>query len=212
VLKLVSKRGGPFDRKMHRSLAQIAGALRTQFGICVSRFTVLQDLRALEFTSKVGSKEPILTPEKIKRRLKFIKDLSVPSELILFSDECYVGQTSDGRTEWCKGEVADRRQTDRFELKLMVFGIVGCGVSKYLVYPRKTFIDAVTYIECLKKCLLPILRKYPSRRFMQDNASAHTAKVTKDFFARRLEVCKLLKGKYIQHADGKKLMRELKKQ
>jgi hypothetical protein len=31
-------------------------------------------------------------------------------------------------------------------------------------------------------------------------------------FNRRLKVCKLLKGKYIQHANGKKLMRELKKQ
>jgi hypothetical protein len=31
-------------------------------------------------------------------------------------------------------------------------------------------------------------------------------------FSRRLEVCKLLQGKYIQHADGKKLMRQLKEQ
>jgi transposase len=165
----------------------------------------------------------------------------------------------------------------------MVFGIIGWGVHSFLVYPRSTFIDAETYIECLKKCLLPILRKYPSRVFMQDNASAHNAAVTQDFFSkhhvqvlewpatspdlnpienfwahmkrkagyfppitskskasveamrvriqktidnipqkeidefalsfsRRLEVCKLLQGKYIQHADGKKLMRQLKKQ
>jgi hypothetical protein len=116
VKMLATQRAGPFDRKVHRSAAQIAGALRTRFRLFVSRETVRADLRALDFASKVGGKEPILTPEKLQRRLEFIKTSTVPPELILFSDECYVGATVDGRREWClPGEKPERRQVDRFE-------------------------------------------------------------------------------------------------
>jgi hypothetical protein len=171
-------------RKKYTSVAKIAAALQFNKGIVVGRTTVYEDLLAMGYSSKARRKQPVLTAEKMLKRVRFAR--CPPSGAVLFSDECYCGSTVEGKNEWVtEDEEPAPQEQDRFELKIMVFGIIGKGISRFKVYPAKTYINAAKYKECLEETLLPIMKgRRSSHVFMQDNASAHTAAETVDFLSR----------------------------
>jgi transposase len=83
------------------------------------------------------------------------------------------------------GEEPAPQEQDRFELKIMIFGIIGRGVKKFKVYPAKTYVNAPLYLKCLQETLLPVMKgRRKTHVFMQDGASAHTAGETMDFLQR----------------------------
>jgi transposase len=177
--------------KLYSSAQKIAAVLREKHSIVASHDTVLRDLIAVGLVAKVRPKQPLLTALKKEKRVEFAKSELPPSELLLFSDECYFGATYGGRWEWVeKGEEPLPIQLARFDLKVMIFGIIGVGIKSFLVYPFGTFINKEKYIECLDKTLKPIVNKYPSRVFMQDGAPAHRAYSTKKYL-KSLGVCLL---------------------
>jgi hypothetical protein len=119
----------------------------------------------------------VLTAEKMLKRVRFAR--CPPSGAVLFSDACYCGSTVEGKYEWVKeDEEPAPQEQDRFELKIMIFGIIGKRISRFKVYPAKTYINAAKY----KECFLPIMKGRRSshvfRTCLQDNASAHIAAET----------------------------------
>jgi transposase len=168
--------------KLYSSAMKIAAVLQVKHNIVVTSRTVEKDLKAMGLVAKVRPKQPLLTASKKEKRVEFAKSELPSSELLLFSDECYFGATYGGRWEWVeKGEEPLPIQLAKFDLKVMIFGIIGVGIKAFLVYPFGSVINKEKYIECLGETLKPIVDKYPARHFMQDGAPAHTARDTKKY-------------------------------
>lgn len=134
---------------------------------------------------------PKLTSEHKSRRLEWVRAQLAQSSSrwrkTVFSDEkrfCLDGP--DGMAYYW----ADRRLDPRYFSRRQNGG---GGVMVWASFSvrgksKLTFVDtrlnALKYIEVLEECLLPFLeQKHPNgARFQQDNASVHTAEVTKQFF------------------------------
>jgi hypothetical protein len=143
--------------KLYSSAQKIAAVLREKHSIVASHDTVLRDLIAVGLVA-------LLTALKKEKRVEFAKSELPPSELLLFSDECYFGATYGGRWEWVeKGEEPLPIQLARFDLKVMIFGIIGVGIKSFLVYPFGTFINKEKFMLGNDVCALALLITYDAR-------------------------------------------------
>ncbi|CUI15537.1 unnamed protein product, partial [Bodo saltans] len=98
---------------------------------------------------------------------------------ILFSDESYFDTCDTHRSAYQRdGEAQQTRPTERSVTKVMVWGVIGVGYATLVIMNSGT-VNATQYVETLKEYLVP---KIDTTRhiFMQDGASAHTAKFTQE--------------------------------
>jgi hypothetical protein len=98
VRKFAIEKVASTGRKKYTSVAKIAAALQFNKGIVVSRTTVHEDMLAMGYSSKARRQQPVLTAEKMLKRVQFAR--CPPSGAVLFSDECCCGGTVEGKNEW----------------------------------------------------------------------------------------------------------------
>ena len=165
------------------TLQSIAEELKNRHGIDVCKQTVANDMEAIGFNSVARRETSALKPEHIEKRLAY-STLQFPDPAkILFSDESWFMCCDGRKRQWVhESEEPVPLEVEKrigAHVKLMVFGIIGIGVRE-LCFCAGT-VNSETYCAMLEKTLIPLLKKYPDRIFMQDNASCHRSGATMEF-------------------------------
>jgi transposase InsO family protein len=168
--------------KAFNSANDIRKVLARRFGIHVSTSTVTRDLHHQGFKCKSRPRGPMHTTTDPQARLKFARKMSrcQPSQLhkIIFSDECMATGNQRARKDWTQDR-ALRRGVDQNTPKVMFWCCI--GVNFRVALPFSGRLSGVDYQEVLSK-EVPRLRA--NQRVLQyDNASAHTAKSTLEWYA-----------------------------
>ncbi|KAL4490735.1 hypothetical protein ABPG72_021789 [Tetrahymena utriculariae] len=171
-----------------------ANILRSKLSFECSRQMITRILHELDYEFKKKQKVVYLTDISKSKRLKHCKEyLNNNLDGIVFTDESYFREFN--YTEYCwtsSNEVAKNefQSKDKFG-SVMLFGAISKeGKSKLWILPEKSQITAEVYQTILSDVIVPFVRKiygYGTRRekqwyFQQDNAAAHCAKSTKQWF------------------------------
>lgn len=117
-----------------------------------------------------------------EKRLLFCAVNRFITQSVLFSDEKMFDCNDHGNVwHWCRiGEAPARRAVERWSPKVHVWGLVGVGVKRLVIFPRG-IVDSEVYIEtCLRPVLVSEVRD-KSVLFQQDNARVHTSRATVGF-------------------------------
>ena len=158
----------------------------------------------LGLKSFVAPKKPVLTPDQIEYRHDWGHYHQNRTKrwwnTILFSDETHVEIWRDTyRNRRVRRSVEDdkldpkfTRKTTKHPLKLMVWGCMGGGkLGDLVIVPDKDEegnkrsqkrCNQYTYRDILEEHLRPSMARTGTKRFVQDNASCHTAKSMKSWF------------------------------
>jgi hypothetical protein len=161
----------------------MATELARNHGITVSKQTVLRDLRALGFVSRVRPTAPTVGWRDEERRVAFAKQVLASGTRfgkIVFSDEKYF-TTNDHtcRTQWVQSRVSlIRRERVRWPVKVHVWAAIGVNFRRVVVFPehgsgRCAFrVGRDAYREL---CLSTVVDEMRERglELQQDGAGAH---------------------------------------
>lgn len=177
-LMLEKKEDGNFAMKTARDVRK---RIRETSGELISLRTIQRDLRALNHIWKRMPVVPCMTAKHITRRMDLGPALlELNANDILFSDESYFDTCDTHRGAYQRdGHAQQTRPKERYVTKVMVWGVIGVGYATLVIMNSGT-VNATQYVETLKEYLVP---KIDTARhiFMQDGASAHTAKFTQEF-------------------------------
>jgi hypothetical protein len=161
----------------------MAAELARHHHITVSKQTVLRDLRAMGFVSRVRPTVPTVGWRDEERRVAFAKLVLASGTRfgkIVFTDEKYF-TTNDHtcRTQWvrCRGNLI-RRERVRWPVKVHVWGAIGVQFRRVVVFPefgsgRSAFrVGRDAYREL---CLNSVVDEMRGRGLVlqQDGAGAH---------------------------------------
>lgn len=169
-------------RRQFPSCASIARELYVQHKIGVSHSTVRRDLKALGAKARRRPRGPMRVEGDSKQRVAFArKHKSDDVGKLLFSDEKYFDVADHGAGyEWVfAGQKPKHRQVERFCPKVHVWGVVGVGVRRLVVFKTDRVASADYINECLKPNLAML--KGRGRIFVQDNAGVHNSRETRKF-------------------------------
>lgn len=195
------------DRKI--SLKALAQNFTTASGRKVSRQTITRRLARQGFSSRRCAKKPLLSKKNIKDRLRFLTEYGRNDadwfDRVLWSDESRFQLCSDG-PERCIRRSNERCHPDCLSTtvkhgggSIMVWGAFSSAGVGVLVRCEKS-VTAAEYLKILRKGLLPSIQSlFPDENhenivFQQDNAPAHTAKVTKRFLEGHSITCMFWPG------------------
>lgn len=183
-------------------------------GFEVSLATVRRDLLTLNFKCRVRPKAPVQTGGDRSARVAFARRelrrrRATDWQQFVFSDEkIFDNNEHDGKFQWVQdGDVVEPRGFSNFPAKLHVWGAIGVGFRKLVVYmtkdddptivrrgrgrpkagevvvhvdPKKYNITALKYRD---ECLKPLFDELPedssSYIFMQDGAGCHGKEASK---------------------------------
>ena len=167
-------------RQPFPSAPSVARELASEHNVETSSCTVRRDLHNMGFRNLARPSGPRRMLGDIEERLGFCRRyVNNDPAYFMFSDE-HIADTNDhvGHRQWCAaGQAPDRREYYNWCPKLHVWGLIGIGVKKLVVFGQGESINADTY---KRKCLMPyrtILQRV-GYVFMQDGARAHTAAST----------------------------------
>lgn len=185
------------ERKV--SLQKLANEFVTASGKKVSRRTIARRLAMYGFKSKRCARKPFLSRKNIRDRIEFHKRYGHHGpewfDRVIWSDESRFQLVSDAP------ERCIRRSDERFHPEcisttvkhggggVMVWGAFSSAGVGELIRCEKS-VNAAEYLKILRKGLVPSIEKlFPHGNssnivFQQDNAPAHTAKVTKQYLER----------------------------
>jgi hypothetical protein len=161
----------------------MAAELARHHSITVSKQTVLRDLRAMGFVSRVRPTVPTVGWRDEERRVAFAKQVLASGtrfSKIVFTDEKYF-TTNDHtcRTQWVRTRCnLIRRERVRWPVKVHVWGAIGVQFRRVVVFPefgsgRSAFrVGRDAYREL---CLNSVVDEMRDRGlvFQQDGAGAH---------------------------------------
>jgi transposase len=161
----------------YSSPGQIAEHLLSKGTTC-SLSTARRDLATMGYGARKRPKAPRYFVGDTTRRLAFAKKYLkiITSKKVLFSDEKYC-KSNDHSSLWGwvkKGGSVLPRRYEQWASKIHVWGVIGIGVKKLVVLPRKDRVNSAVYVTKCIKPSLPLLRQ-PGVLFMQDGATAHTS-------------------------------------
>ena len=168
------------------SRAEIGEHLRRR-DISVSVRTVGRDLESLGMRFYRAGPAPKLTPEKKLARVAWCrKVLRGALPVVIYSDEKYFDACVKRGKYLKKGTPKDMRpkvEKEKFcKNKVMCWGAIGPGFRKLVFTLPGGRINAEKYQNVLKKSFIPFYKRQAKKGkkfvFMQDGASAHTAKST----------------------------------
>jgi transposase len=158
-----------------------------QDGFKTSRTTVMRDRKAVGLIIKTRSCAPLLTEPNKLERVRLLKPWArlKPDDPIfkslIFSDEKLFDVDHHGSKLQYLDPIGGKRADPRLfagqgGAKVMVFGAIGVGWRKLIIFTEGT-IDSDKYYE---EALKPIMRKLKGRgiHFMQDGATIHTSAAT----------------------------------
>jgi hypothetical protein len=156
-----------------------------EHGISVSATTIRRDLLAKGFKAKVRPRGPRRYELDEPERLAFCKSHVGDDRLIekiVFSDEKFSDCNDHGsRHQWCgPKEQAMHAEAARWAPKIHVWGCIGVGIKRLIVFEQNVAVTASFYVNTVLKPCRSLLR---GRLFQQDGARAHTAGETQTYLA-----------------------------
>ena len=177
------KRGGKRivrHRLLYGSCSQIRRAL-AQRGITRSKETVRRDLHAMKMTSRKRPTGPRRYNDDHDTRVAFAQRDDHPTDIIFSDEKMFDVNDHCHDRQWVRpGEQPLHRERDGFAAKVHVWGMIGRGGRRRLVFLPPGGITADVYI---RECLAPSLATIRRGTFMHDGAKAHTAKRTREWLA-----------------------------
>jgi len=163
-------------RREYPSCASIARKLALQHKIEISHMTIRRDLWRLGAKAYRRPKSARLRVGDQKQRVSFCKNAkkSAVAEL-LFTDEKYFDCNDHGCPwQWVmKDEAVEPLGRDKWAPKVAVWGLIGLGVKRLVILPRRTMTAQVYRDQCLK-IHLGLLK---TKVLMHDGARPHVSKL-----------------------------------
>lgn len=163
----------------------LANALSASKGISVSTQTVRNHLKKLDYKSSLPRKVPLLTTKQALARVEWcIQHKNFDWSNVWFSDETYIEINQSTLPVWHKKSEKPTVAKPKFAAKIMCWGAISTRFMTKLAIVQGTM-TAQRYVDILQAYLITGCRGFNARKavFQQDNASSHTAKLTKSFFA-----------------------------
>lgn len=169
----------------------------------ISCRTVMRDLCSVGMHCFVRPLRSFNLNKHAPARLKFAQQALFKGQAALavfrslvFSDEVWFdGNDHSSRTQWAfrsSDTITRERQNEYNVSRVMVFAAVGVGYKSELIFidgekdeeGKTVRLNAQRYINlCLKKIKPDLVRN--GRRFVQDNAKAHTAKIVTEYLEKQ---------------------------
>jgi transposase len=162
----------------------LANALSTSKGISVSPQTVRTHLKALDYKSSRPRKIPLMTTKQERARVGWcVQHTDFNWSNVWFSDETYIEINQSTLPVWHKKSEKPTVAKPKFAVKIMCWGAISTRFKTKLAIVQGTM-TAQRYVDTLQGYLFTGCRGFEARKavFQQDNASSHTAKLTKLFF------------------------------
>ena len=149
--------------------------------------TILRDIKALGFKSRVRPKVVNDDPVKNAQRFAFAKSLhNLKCKNILFTDECWV-TTNDNtnRSEFVSEDhpASLRVHMKRAQCKVMIWGAIGLDYRSDLHFVTQS-VTSKYYVDNVLPLIEAGLKKIPKGVLMHDNARPHSAAATKTALAK----------------------------
>ena len=163
----------------------LANALSASKGVLVSPQTVRNHLKRLDYKSSHPRKIPLLTTKQERARVEWcIRHQDFDWSNVWFSDETYIEINQSTLPVWHKKSEKPTVAKPKFAVKIMCWGAISTRFMTKLAIVQGTM-TALRYVDTLQGYLFTGCRGFDVRKavFQQDNATSHTAKLTKSFFA-----------------------------
>jgi transposase len=164
---------------------EIASSIQLQTGKKCTPKTIRNTLHKMDYKSSLPRVVPLLTDNMKVRRVAWAQaNAKQDWNLVVFTDETSIQLQANIIRAWHKNQSRPNCPRPKYPKKAMFWG----GVSRDFktdLYVIEGSVTAQSYITLLREKFVPFLRrqKKGSYVFQQDNAPAHTAKITKQFFS-----------------------------
>jgi len=164
-----------------KSLSRVLSASK---GVSVSSQTVRNHLKRLDYKSSHPRKIPLLNAKQVCARVEWcIQHTDFDWNNVWFSDETYIEINQSTLPVWHKKNEKPTIAKPKFAAKIMCWGAISTRFMTKLAIVQGTM-TAQRYVDTLQGYLFTRCRGFDAQKavFQQDNASCHTAKLTKTFF------------------------------
>ena len=147
----------------------------------VSPMTIWRSLRRAGYLKWTPRVIPVLTDRHKRRRVEWCRaNINRDWSRVLFTDESYFQLFRNKAQMW--GKTRPQKETPKWGPAIMVWGGISARGTTTLKMTRGS-ITAERYQEIINENLVTIEILYPDGfQFQQDNASAHTARSTREWF------------------------------
>ena len=162
----------------------ITNALAASKGVMVCTQTVRNHLYDFKYECHIPRKIPLLTTKQERARVEWcVQHKDFDWRNVWFSDETYIEINQSTLPVWHKKSEKPTVAKPKFAVKIMCWGAISARFMTKLAIVEGSM-TAQRYIDTLQGYLLTGCRGFNVRKamFQQDNASCHTAKLTKSFF------------------------------
>lgn len=159
---------------LYPTIAAIAREFASRTGISLKTWTVRRILLSEGWRVVRKHKAPYLSDEAKKRRVAFARALQnrVPDDIV-FSDESIFDTNDYVGYQWVgPRETPIPQHTSQSGVKVIVWGMIGKGFKKLVVFPEDARISSSDYVDL---ALRPNVRKLRHVTFQADNARAHVS-------------------------------------
>lgn len=180
---------------------QITQTFNQQMNLNLSSRTVRRRLVESGLHTTIAKRKPLLTARHKARRLEFAishQHWTVNQwKKVIFSDEVSLHVVQGRQRRYVRSRRGVSKQPDIYRPTIQAGGgsvmVWGAVYSTGVLDLQRVqgSLNSTKYIQLLDKNLLPHLQQHPTQHFQQDNATAHSSKLTKDWFqANNIEVLK----------------------
>jgi len=163
----------------------LASALFTSKGVEVTPRTVRNHLNRIDYKSSVPRRIPLLSELQQRKRYEWcIEHREFNWKKVWFSDETYIEVNRSTFPIWHKKGQRPTLARPKFSAKIMCFGAISTQFKSDLAIIDASMTSA-RYIAVLDEYLVNGNCGFKANEhvFQQDNATCHTAKASKEYFA-----------------------------
>ena len=157
------------------SLTRCRRELAVNHSIEVSKSTLHRDVKASGLLCRKRPNGPTRYKGDPEMRLKHCRSILAFAKAswkdVIFVDEKFFdSQDRDVYAYVGRGQAPPARERERFPSRCHVFGLIGFGLKKLVVFPSTARLDSDIYLE---KCMKPNLKLLKSKFLLQDGAGCH---------------------------------------
>ena len=166
------------------SSKELASKIETKTGITVTPATIRNTLHSMGYKSSIPQSVPLMTDRTKERRVAWATENAARDwSRVIFSDETTIQLQANITRAWHRNESRPTCPRPKFRKKAMFWAAISRDFKTEL-HVVEGAVTARSYIELLREKFVPWLHRQRKGEyvFQQDNAPAHSAKLTAQFF------------------------------